>query len=169
MRRLALALSGIALLLAAGCEYQVPITDKHVIPVDGQIVGLWAALPGKGHGPKGKERLLVLPYGDTQYIVQYPVGEEAMYFRAYPVKIGERSCVQLELLGSLKGPVPKKERKYHVVAYSLAGDLLQVQILNTELIDPKIRDSEALKNRIQKHKKDPALFRHGAQFRRLAP
>ena len=48
--------------------------------------GLWETFPEDRD--EEKERMKILKFSSTEYIIHYPVGENAMYFRAYPVKVG---------------------------------------------------------------------------------
>jgi len=83
-----LALLTAAVLLITGCEYESPLTKEHNIAVDSAVLGLWEAIPDKGEEPKQNERMMVLKYSGTEYLIHYPVGKDGAYFRGYPIKIG---------------------------------------------------------------------------------
>ena len=57
--------------LFIGCEYNVPITDRRVIPVDEGLLGVWQSLPGKQKAMAGKEKILILKVHKTEYLIQY--------------------------------------------------------------------------------------------------
>ena len=126
-----LALLTIAALLITGCEYESPLTKEHNIAVDSAVLGLWEAIPDKGEEPKQNERMMILKYSGTEYLIHYPVGKDGVYFRGYPIKIGGVSCVQLQAIGTDDGPPEKDEKDlFHVVSHRLAGAELESK--NTE-------------------------------------
>jgi hypothetical protein len=159
--------------LIAGCEYETSLTDEHKIPVDKAVLGLWEAVPEKGmvSDPKdkisdSKERLMVLKYTDTEYLIHYPTGEEGFYFRGYPVRIGGISCVQIQLIGDSHGSIKTDERKYQVVSYQFVNGELEIKTLNTELVDKNIKDRNKLKTSFLINKNKGELFRNPVKFRK---
>ena len=100
----------LAALLLVGCVYEAPLTKEHKIPVDSAVLGLWEPIPDEGEEPKQDERMMILKYSDTEYLVHYPLGKDGMYYRCYPIKIGDVSCVQLQVIGTEEGP-PKTDEK----------------------------------------------------------
>ena len=102
-----LTLSVTALLLA-GCVYDAPLTDEHPIPIDSAILGIWEDVPEAGEKPDD-ELMMVLKYSETEYLIHYPIGDEGIYFRGYPIKIGDVSCVQLEVIGIGDDPLDSEE------------------------------------------------------------
>lgn len=163
-----LALLTVAVLLITGCEYESPLTKEHNIAVDSAVLGLWEAIPDKGEEPKQNERMMILKYSGTEYLIHYPVGKDGSYFRGYPIKIGGVSCVQLQAIGTDDGP-PKKDEKdlFHVVSHRLAGAGLEIKILNTELVDDDLKTTEALTLSFLKHKGNKKLFINPGRFRRI--
>ena len=126
-----LALLTVAVLLITGCEYESPLTKEHNIAVDSAVLGLWEAIPDKGEEPKQNERMMILKYSGTEYLIHYPVGKDGVYFRGYPIKIGGVSCVQFQAIGTDDGPPEKDEKDlFHVVSHRLAGAELESK--NTE-------------------------------------
>jgi hypothetical protein len=154
--------------LLAGCEYESPLTEEHTLPVDQTVLGLWEAFPDEGETPDPDERMMILRYSDTEYLIHYPTGKDVMYFRAYPIKIGNVSCVQLEALGSSDGPIDSGEKgRFHVASYQLKKGELTIKILNSKIVDNKLKGSEALKQAFLKHQDAPDLFTGPETFRRL--
>ena len=126
-----LALLTIAVLLITGCEYESPLTKEHNIALDSAVLGLWAVIPDNGEEPKPNDRMMILKYSGTEYLIHYPVGKDGVYFRGYPIKIGGVSCVQLQAIGTDDGPPEKDEKDlFHVVSHRLAGAELESK--NTE-------------------------------------
>jgi len=161
--------------LIAGCEYETSLTDEHKIPVDKAVLGLWEAVPEKGmvSDPKdgisdSKERLMVLKYTDTEYLVHYPTGNEGFYFRGYPIRIGGVSCVQIRLIGDSNGDIETGERKYHVISYQFVKGELEIKTLNTDMVDKNITDRNKLKKAFLKNKNKSELFINPVRFRKVA-
>ena len=84
----------------AGCEYQSPLTKEHTISIDSSVLGLWEFVPEKGEEPNPNERMMILKYSDTEYLIRYFKGtNEEVYYRGYSIKIGNVPCVQLQIIG----------------------------------------------------------------------
>ena len=163
-----LALLTVAVLLITGCEYESPLTKKHNIAIDSAVLGLWEAIPDEGEEPKKNERMMILKYSDTEYLLHYPVGDDGLYFRSYPIKIGGVSCVQLQVIGTKAGPPEKDEKDlFHVVSHRLAGAGLEIKILNTELVEDDLKTTDALTQSFLKHEGNKKLFINPGRFRRI--
>ncbi len=162
------AIMVVTVLLLAGCEYEVPLTKEHVIPVESSVLGLWEYIPEEGEGPSDVERMMILEFSDTEALIHYPVDKEGIYFRAYAIKVGGVSCVQIEAIGTIEGPIPQEEKKrYAVMSYELADGILEINILNNELVDGKLKSSEALRKVFLEHQDDEDLFIDPGRFRRV--
>ncbi len=158
----------IALLFLAGCIYEAPLTEEHSISIDPLALGLWELAPDKGEQQDKDEKLMILKYSDTEYLIHYPVGRDGMYFRAYPIKIGGVSCVQLQLIGTVEGSLDRDDKKlFHVASYQLSAGELTIKTLNTDLVRDDLKESEALKKTFLKHKADKDLFRDPGRFRKI--
>jgi len=152
----------------AGCEYETSLTDEHKIPVDKAVLGLWEAVPEKGGVSDPKERLMVLEYTDTEYLIHYPTGDEGFYFRGYPIRIGGISCIQIRLIGDSNGDIKTGERKYHVVSYQFVNGELDIKTLNTDLVDKNLQDRNKLKKAFLTNKNREELFINPVRFRKVA-
>jgi hypothetical protein len=158
----------ISVLFFVGCEYESPLTKEHTISIDSSVLGLWELVPEHGKEPDPDERLLVLKYSDTEYLIHYPVGKKGMYFRGYPIKIGHVSCVQVEFIGAQNGPPDRDKRElFHVVSYALALGKLEIRILNTNLVSDELKDGKALRKALLKHQSNKDLFRDPGKFRKI--
>ena len=163
-----LLLAGVLLLLA-GCIYEAPLTGEHTIAVASAVLGLWEFVPGEGEKPGPPERMMVLRYSDTEYLIHYPMGQDGMYFRGYEVRVGGVPCVQLQLLGSEEGPVERNEKDlFQVASYQLVGDELLVRTLNRELVADELKDSAALRKAFLNHRSSKELFTNPGRFKRVA-
>jgi hypothetical protein len=158
----------VATLVIAGCGgYQVPLTEEHNILIDQSILGLWEEVPHGDKPPDPDERMLILKYTDTEYLVHYPAGKDGMYFRGYPIKVEGVSCVQVQLIGAADGDIKKEDRKYHVISYKLSNGELEIRTLNTDLVDKNLQDSAGLRQAFLKYKDNKALFTNPGKFRRV--
>ena len=157
-----------AVLLFCGCEYETPLTEEHSIAVDSSVLGLWEVIPDKGKEKEQNKRMMILKYSDTEYMIHYPVQKDSLYFRAYPVKFGDVSCVQLQTIGTSEGPPDKEEKNlYHVASYRLENAELEIKLLNAELVDDDLKTTEALTRSFLKHKENKKLFINPGRFRRV--
>jgi hypothetical protein len=155
-------------LFLVGCEYESPLTKEHSISVDSVVLGLWELVPEKGKDPDQNQRMMILKYSGTEYLIHYPTGKDGMYFRGYPIKIGNVPCVQLEFIGTEDGPLDKDNKElFHVVSYALANGELKIKTLNTDLVDDELKDSGALRKSFLKHKGNKGLFTNPGKFRRI--
>ena len=164
-------------LFLVGCEYESPLTKEHSISVDSAVLGLWEFVPEKGKDSDQSQRMLILKYSDTEYLIYDFLekgGKVGMYSRGYPIKIGNVPCVQIERIGtvSLDKDVPIALEKsewpiFDVVSYALANGELTIKILNTDLVDDELKDSEALRESFLKHKGNKDLFTDPGKFRRI--
>jgi len=157
-----------AVLLLTGCEYEAPLTTDHSLSIDPAILGLWEPVAKEGKSPNADERMLILKYSDTEYLVHYPPTEDGIYYRAYPINIGDVSCVQLQVIGSGAGPFGKDEKKlFHVAAYTLKDGELEIAVLNDKRVSNTLNTSEELKAAFLAHKADVDLFMPPQKFRRI--
>ncbi|MHB8809437.1 MAG: hypothetical protein ACYC9M_05425 [Desulfobulbaceae bacterium] len=167
-RKLIHLLLAALVLFSAGCRYEAPLTENHTIPVDSSVLGLWEYVPAEDETPGTPEQMMVLQYSETEYLIHYPTGKDAMYFRGYLIRVGDVTCVQLQLLGTEDGPVDKDERKlFHVASYRLAADELVVRTLNTDLVADDLKDAAALRALFLKHQGSAELFADPGRFRKV--
>ena len=158
----------VATLVIAGCGgYQVPLTEEHNILIDQSFLGLWEEVPHGDKPPNPDEKMLILKYTDTEYLVHYPAGKDGMYFRGYPIKVEGVSCVQVQLIGAADGDIKKEDRKYHVISYKLSNGELEIRTLNTDLVDKNLQDSAGLRQAFLKHKDNKDLFTNPGKFRKV--
>jgi hypothetical protein len=158
------------ILLLAGCIYEAPLTGEQGIAIDPAVLGLWEPVTGDGEEPGLDDRLLILRYSETEYLVHHPMGEEGVYYRAYPVRIGKVSCIQLEALGNAEGPPEEgDDERFIVASYELTQDELEIRLLNSDLVSEELKESAALRKAFLEHQDDEALFIDPERFRRIDP
>lgn len=78
----------LTVLLLSGCRYEAPLTEEHSIAIDSALLGWWERIPKEGEKATQDDRMVILKYSDTEYLVSFPTGNNGTYFRAYPIKIG---------------------------------------------------------------------------------
>jgi hypothetical protein len=164
MRFLTVAVASASLLLA-GCEYDTPLVSDAEIPVDSSLVGLWEPLDEEG-APDPSKRMMILQFSETEYMVHYPAGVDGIYYRAYPVRLGETSCVQIEVIGTGEGPISRSDAdRYHVVAYQLEDGEWTVRTLNSDLVSDEL-PIDGMQKAFLQHQSHPELFTGPGVFRK---
>ena len=166
MRTLTLSLA-IVLGLLSGCVYEVPVTANHTISIDPAVLGLWEEIPEANKDADADAKMLVLKYSDTEYLVRYPSGKDAMFFRAYPIKVGNLQCMQIQLLAEKDQPVAEGDRKYHVMSYRLADGVLELKTLNKERVSDKLATSADVLKAIKANLAAPDLFNDPGRFKKV--
>ena len=153
-----------------GCQYDYPLVDKSVKPIDKSLLGVWESVPDEGETNSVINRALVLRFSDNEYLIQYPVKEkDSLFFRAYLIDIGGLSCLQVQVLGTDKGPVEAADDTFDVVSYKPEGAWLDVGVLNPQVVDKNATSTAALVNLFMKGRASPALFTPHAKFRKVNP
>jgi len=157
-----------ALLLSAGCQYDSPLTEEHSLPIDPALLGVWEEISDDGDPLEGMDRMVILKFSATEYLVHYPVKSDGEYYRAYPFNLGGVEGVQLEFLGSGSGPIEEGEEDVYIVAsYSLGNGELEIKILNEKLVDDELSGSAAIREAFLKNKDAEDLFTDPGKFRRV--
>jgi len=157
----------LALLLLVGCLYDAPLTTEHRIAIDPAVLGLWEATGPDGTAPEARDRIMILQFSDTEYLIHYIATADARYYRGYPVQVGGLTCVQLQVIGTPEGMPGSGTKPFVPVSYGIADGQLEVRVPNTDLIDVNLHGSAALRQAFLAHKDDPRLFRDPVRFRRL--
>ena len=153
-----------AFMFLCGCEYSVP-AGKPGLPLDNALMGIWEKIPDN-EKDKEKIKILVLKYSDTEYLAVYSNDTDTLYFRGYPIKIGNINAVQIQWIGTNKGPLEDKDRKYHIISANLKDNTLEIKILNNSLISKDIKNQEELENKILQNKNNSNLFRDPGLFKK---
>lgn len=167
--RYVVALLIMTVLFFAGCIYEKPLVKEHATPVDSSVLGLWVPQPNAGEAAGADERMIILKFSDTEYLIHYPPGgKDEAYYRGYTIRIGGISCVQLEVVGNGDG-VPDKDVKdlFAVISYALKNGILEIRRLNTDLVSDDLKTTEALVKSFLNHKDNKDLFTDPVRFRQL--
>lgn len=152
-----------------GCNYEAPLVEcRASTPVDDALLGLWHAVPAEGGEQAAPQVALVQKFTDKAYLIQYPVQtKDSLYFRGYCVEIAGKPYLQIQLIGTEKGPVKEADRKYDLVRYAIAGDEMEMRLLNTKVV-PKTGGADTMMKAFLKNKANPGLFGEVFRFKRPA-
>ncbi|MCF7854062.1 MAG: hypothetical protein K9N51_04630 [Candidatus Pacebacteria bacterium] len=168
MRTFVYCLTVVILVGAGACVYEAPLVEEHALPVDKAVLGIWREANDDGDEEGKNNEMMVLMFSPTEYVIHYPRGKHGLYYRAYPIKVGGISCVQLEVIGTEEGPLDEdQENRFHVVSYALEGDRLTIKVLNKDLVNDELTDSESLRKAFLEHKRSADLFTNPGVFRRV--
>ena len=145
----------IVLMLLAGCDYEVPLSQTASSDINPALPGTWTGLAADG----GTVSMEIKASG-TDYFVTYTEGSNSLSFKGFEIKAADLNLVQLELLGDTEG----SKNKYLFVKYELNQEGLSVYRLNTEVVSPKCQTTEELLSDIATHRQDPHLFTEPLKF-----
>lgn len=150
--------------LLTGCDYSVPLVKEPATPIDRGLIGLWE----RAQDNEKPDRLLVLPLNAREYLVAFPAGSaDGMYARATLAPVAGLKLVQIEWVGTTRGNVADTNRVFQYATYSLAGDMLEVSLLDGEAVPQEIATTQELVQRLDKEQKSPDLFRKPMRFRNV--
>ena len=147
------------------CVFDLPFEPSAKVAVDAALPGLWQETATDPQ--RQPNRLLVLKHSENEYLVQYPVGEKTMFFRAFPIDLAGERYIQLQLIGSEKGPVKPADRKYHLMKTRIDGDMLEVLAIDPDVLGKDATSTQQLREAFTLKKEDPKLFGDPMRFRRL--
>jgi len=161
-------LLSVAIILTTGCVHEAPLTTEHTIALDPALLGLWELVPGEAKGDSDEDRMVIMRWSDTEYLVQIPLGAEGDFFRAYPVEIGGHSLIQAEYVGNYgRGLYPPEETFFPIISYEMMEGILIVNSLNPEVVDDKITEGEVLREAFLTNKDRQDLFTPPVHYRRI--
>jgi len=149
MRRLLLAFA----LLAASCNYDVPISGTPSRHVEPRLIGAWTAT-----GDDGKaEHMTVREWDADHYAVQY----DGDVFRAFHTDVAGLPLISVQDLNG-------SSRKYLYVTWRLSedGKKLTLRAVTTDVVPESTRDSASVVKLIEKNRDNPRLFNEGAVYTR---
>lgn len=147
-------------LVATGCEYEVPIAEKQGLPVDERVFGLWERI-GKNGKPKPEHRITISKHSGTEYLVRDYSEQGDSYYRGYEIDFAGISCIQIQDISK------KGSGKYYVFSYELLGGDLVIETLNPKLVNDNLKNSSQLKAAFKKHKDNKDLFVDLSRFRKV--
>lgn len=153
-----------ALVLLSSCVFEAPFEAEAKHPVNPALLGCWEEIPTPEKPTPNQ--LLVLPFSANEYVASYPLGAQAMSFKAFAVELEGETYVQIQLLGTTTGPVKPTDRKFHLLKVKVDGEMMEIQAIRPEVLGKDRGDSARLKAAFAAHKADPKLFDQPLKFRR---
>lgn len=153
-----------SLLLLNSCVFEAPFETEAKLPVDQGMIGRWEGV--SSDAKQKPEDMLVLQYSANEYVVEYPVGEKAMFFRAFLVEMADEKYIQTQLIGTAEGPVKPADRKYHLHHVTVDGDAMEMRTINPKALGKEPGTPALMKAAFIAHKDDPELFGESLQFRK---
>ena len=157
--------AGISLFFLNSCLYEAPFVETAGIRTDEALLGRWEEVPEDKSDEAN--RMLVLQHGPNEYVVQYPVGEDAMFFRAFAVELAGGKYFQVQLIGNAAATVKAEDRKYCLLKAGVEGDVMEMRPIDPDLLGKGLADSAAMRAAFAAHKDDPKLWGKPAKFRRI--
>lgn len=157
--------AGISLFFLNSCLFEAPFVETAGIRTDEALLGRWEEVPEDKSAEAS--RMLVLQHGPNEYVVQYPVGEDALFFRAFAVELAGENHFQVQLIGNAEATVKPEDRKYHLLKAGVEGDVMEIRTINPDLLGKGLADSAAMKAAFTTHKDNPKLWGKPAKFQRI--
>jgi hypothetical protein len=165
MSRMSCFLTAFLALFLGSCIYEVPFVETASVKIDKELTGAWDEKVEEGKTP---QRIVVLPFSETEYLSHYPADEGGIYYRGYLIELGGERYVQLKALGTHKGLSKDLHAPYTLASFSREGDSLPLRMMDQKVIDPNIKDSALLREAFLKHKDHKNLFDDVGVFVRSA-
>jgi hypothetical protein len=160
-----LSVLALSVFLLNSCVFEFPFENDAKFPVEEGVLGRWEEVKDKTDG--APDRMLVLQNSPNEYVIEYPVGGKAMYFRAFAVELEGAEYMQIQLTGTAEGAAKPADRKYHLLKVRLDGDSLEMRTIRAELLGKDIKDSAGMKAAFKAHKDDADLFAEAVKFSRI--
>lgn len=155
-----------SILLLNSCVFEAPFESTASIPVNSELLGLWET-PQPDHPEGATYRMRVLQHSDNEYLVEYPLGETAMFFRAFAVHLDGTDFMQAQLIGNVDGPVKPGDRKYHLFKLAVDGDTMEMAAIKANQLGDDLATPAQMKAAFSARHKDPELFGSPDSFRRI--
>ena len=153
----------LALLLLDSCVFEEPFESKALLPADPKLLGRWEEVVERDSGSAPNE-LLVLQHSANEYLVQYPTGAKAMFFRAYAVELSGGRYIQIQLIGTAGGAVKPEDRKFHLLQVAVHGGELELRTIIPDVLGKNLKGAESMREAFALHKNDEALFAAPQRF-----
>lgn len=150
-------------LIAAGCDFSVPLVKSPDTDTDQALVGLWRSAATNA----APEDLLILPLGRREYLVSYPANtKKSMFARCCLCRAADRPLVQLEWFGTGGGEVAEDAKVFQFASYTLEAGTLKIRLLNADTVGRDAKNAAELGEAIARKKDSADLFREEMVFKR---
>ncbi len=146
----------VVLMLLAGCDYEIPLSQTPSASANPALAGTWA-----GQLTDEKPVSMEVKTSGTDYLVTYTEGNNTLTFRGFEIKAGGLSLIQLAMKDNEK-------TLYFFVKYSVDLEELSIYRLNPEVVSAKCQTTEELLSDLTVHRNNPFLFTEPLKFTRSA-
>lgn len=146
------------LILLAGCDYEVPMSQTAASAADPALAGTWT-----GQSSEGKTAAMDIKTSGTDYTATYTEDGSSIILKGFAVSAAGLNLIQFELQNA------DNQNKYLFVKYELTSEGLSVYRLNPEVVSAKCKTTEELLGDIAVHKQNPLLFAEPLKFSRSVP
>ncbi len=156
------SLAALALGLAAGCNYDAPLTVNPTHRVDPRLLGEWIQ-------PDEHDWMIVRALDDSHYVVAYgkeQAGERPDLYRAFHSDFAGLPFVSIQ---NLQPGDDYGQYVYMTWSLSADGQQLTLHTVNTKVLPESSGDAAAQQKIVAAHAQDPALFNEPMVFVRPAP
>ncbi len=143
----------VILMLLAGCDYEVPLSQTATSAANPALAGTWT-----GQSSEGKTAALEIKTSGTDYTATYTEDGRSIVLKGFAVSAAGLNLIQLELQNA------DNQNKYLFVKYELTPEGLSVYRLNSEVVSAKCKTTEELLGDITVHKQNPLLFNEPLKF-----
>ena len=91
------------------CLLREPVFTEGFAKTNARLGGVWA-MDGEEGDPRKMEFAVCAPLDEERYILHHPMGEKGgLYYEARPLMIRDRLLMQLRILASFTGGIPKAD------------------------------------------------------------
>lgn len=157
--------AALSLFLLNSCLFESPFETAAKFPVEPGLLGRWEEIQETPDG--SPDRMLVHQNAPNDYVVEYPVGEKAMFFRAFAVELAGEKYIQVQLIGNQENTVKPEDRKFHLLKVSTSESSLEMRTVDPKVLGEGLSDTTRMIAAFAKHKDDPGLFEKPAKFKRI--
>lgn len=157
--------AALSLFLLNSCIFESPFETVAKFPAEPGLLGRWEEIQETPDG--SPNRMLVLQNAPNDYVVEYPIGEKAMFFRAFAVELAGAKYIQVQLIGNQENTVKAEDRKFHLLKVSTSESGLEMRTLDPKVLGEGLSDTTRMIAAFAKQKDDPGLFDKPAKFKRI--
>ncbi len=122
------------------CRFQEPVFTDGFAKTNPRFGGVWA-MEGEERDPRKMDFAVCVPLDEERYILHYPTREkDGMYYEAKPLMIRDRLLMQLRILASFSGGIPKADVERYTLIWiekDADGQRLHVRALGGDGVKDK--------------------------------
>lgn len=162
-------LFGLLSLFVCACHFKEPVFTEGFAKADSSLAGVWAH-DGDDGDPRTMEFAVCAPIDDGRYVLNYPANnKDGTYYEARSILVRERIILQLRLLATFNGGMPKADDARFTLVWlekDAEGQKIRVRALEGEAL--KGKSPADLRKELESAASEwGKLFGEGAVFHRL--